>query len=83
MAQASAEKLEHTGPAEKERVFSVPQRKQMASTPEPPLPKGKEQSRQFKAPDRKVGKSQGERERHLGEREGSGRDHGEERWTSE
>ena len=27
MAQTSAEKLEHTGPAEKERVASVPQRK--------------------------------------------------------
>ena len=26
MAQASAEKLEHTGPAEEERVASVPQR---------------------------------------------------------
>ena len=35
MAQASAEKLEHTGPAEKERVASVPQREQLASTPEP------------------------------------------------
>ena len=34
-------KLEHTEPAEKERVASVPQREQMASTPEPPLPKGK------------------------------------------
>ena len=41
MAQASAEKLEHTGPAEKKRVASVPQREQLASTPEPPLPKGK------------------------------------------
>ena len=41
MAQASAEKLEHTGPAEKERVASVPQREQLASTPEPHLPKGK------------------------------------------
>ena len=41
MAQASAEKLEHIGPAEKERVASVPQRKQLARTPEPPLPKGK------------------------------------------
>ena len=41
MAQASAEKLEHTGPAEKERGASVPQREQLASTPEPPLPKGK------------------------------------------
>ena len=41
MAQASAEKLEHTGPAEKERVTSVPQKEQLASTPEPLLPKGK------------------------------------------
>ena len=41
MAQVLVEKLEHTGPAEKERVASVPQRKQMASTPELPLPKGK------------------------------------------
>ena len=39
MAQASAEKLEHTGPAEKERAASVPQREQLASTPEPLLPK--------------------------------------------
>ena len=39
MAQASAEKLEHTGLAEKKRVVSVPQRKRVASTPEPPLPK--------------------------------------------
>ena len=44
MAQTLAEKLEHTGPAEKERVASVPQREQLASTPEPPLPKGKEPS---------------------------------------
>ena len=41
MGQALLEKLEHTGPAEKERVASVPQREQLASTPEPPLPKGK------------------------------------------
>ena len=34
-------KLKHTGPAEKERVASVPQREQLARTPEPPLPKGK------------------------------------------
>ena len=56
MRQASAEKLEHTGPAEKERVASVPQREQLASTPEPPLPKGK---RLTGAPDRKVIESQG------------------------
>ena len=41
MAQDSAEKLEHTGPAGKERVASMPQREQLASTPEPSLPKGK------------------------------------------
>ena len=41
MAQVLVEKLEHTGPAEKERVASVTQRKQMASTPEPPLLNGK------------------------------------------
>ena len=39
-AQASAEKLEHTGHAEKERVASVPQREQLARTPEPSLLKG-------------------------------------------
>ena len=41
MAQASVVKLEHTGPAEKERVALMPQREQLASTPEPPLPKWK------------------------------------------
>ena len=41
MAQASPEKLEKTGPAKKERLASVPQREQLARTPEPPLPKGK------------------------------------------
>ena len=41
MAQALAEKLEHTGPAEKERVASVPQREQLARTPKPPLPETK------------------------------------------
>ena len=40
-SQASAEKLEHTGPADMERVASVPQREQLASMLEPPLPKGK------------------------------------------
>ena len=41
MVQASAEKLEHTGPTEKKRVASVPQGEQLASTPEPYFPKGK------------------------------------------
>ena len=40
MAQSLAEALKHTGPAEKERVTSVPQIEQMASTPESPLPNG-------------------------------------------
>ena len=51
MAQASAEKLKHTGPAaEKERVASVPQREQLARTPEPLLPKEKEQSQDGQEP---------------------------------
>ena len=44
MAQASAERLEHTGPAEKESVASVPQREQLARMSELPLPKGTEPS---------------------------------------
>ena len=39
MAQASAEKLEDTGPDEKKKVVSVLQREQFASTPEPSSPK--------------------------------------------
>ena len=41
MAQASVEKLEHTGLDEKERVALMPQREQLASTPELSLPKPK------------------------------------------
>ena len=41
MAQASAEKLEHTGPAEKKGAASVPQREQLESTLKLSLPKGK------------------------------------------
>ena len=44
MAQASAEKLEYSGPAEKERVVLVPQRaqrEQLASTLEASLSKEK------------------------------------------
>ena len=63
MAQASAEKLEHTGPAEKKRVASVPQREQLARTPEPPFPnKKKQQSRLSRVPDYEGGESQGGRE---------------------
>ena len=41
MMQVLAEKLEHTGPAEKETVASMPHGEELASTPEPPLLKGK------------------------------------------
>ena len=41
MAQASAKNLEHTGPAEKKRLASVPQSEQLASTPGQALPKQK------------------------------------------
>ena len=37
-------KFEHIGPAEKKKVASLPQREQLPSTTEPPLPKGKEPS---------------------------------------
>ena len=79
MGQALAEELEHNESAEKERVASVPQREQLASTPDPPCQKEKEQSRLFKASNREVGESQGERVPHLGEKEGSKREHGEEK----
>ena len=63
------EKLEHTGPAEKERVASVSQSEPLASTTEPLCQKEKEQSHLSRAPDREAGESQGEREPHLGGRE--------------
>ena len=69
MEQGSAEKLEQTGPAEKKRVASLPQREQLARTSEPPFPKEKDQSRLSRVPDHHDGESQGGREPHLGERE--------------
>ena len=70
MAQTSAKKLEHTRSDEKERVVSLPPREQLASTPEPTLPKGTESSVQST---RSWGgrETQGGREPHLGEREGN------------
>ena len=70
MAQASAEKLEHTEPAEKERVALVPQREQLARTPEPPLPKGKGTEPLVQSTRSSGRESKGGREPHLGEREG-------------
>ena len=72
MAQASAEKLEHTGPAQKERVASVPQREQLARTPEPPLRKRKGANPSVQSiRSSGGGESQGGREPHLGEKEGN------------
>ena len=67
MVQASAEKFEHTGPAEKERAAVVPQRQQLAITPQCFCQKEKKQSHLSRSPDREEGESQGEREPHLGE----------------
>ena len=73
--------LEHTGPAGNARAASVPQREQLASTPEPPLPKIKNQSRQSKAPDRKGGGGERVKVRVAPwrERGGSEQKHGEEK----
>ena len=70
MAQASAENLEHTGPAEMKRVASVSQNEQLARTLEPPLPKGKGtepsvQIHRSRSQDREAGESQDELEPHL------------------
>ena len=59
MAQASAEKLVHTGPAEKERAASVPQREQLARTPRPPLPSRKRTELSAQSTRSWEGKSQG------------------------
>ena len=52
--QALAEKLEHTRPAEKEKVASVPQCEQLAKTPERLLSKAKRNKTII--PDRTMGK---------------------------
>ena len=60
MAQASAEKLEYTMPAEKERVVSVPESSWHVHQSRL-CQKEKEHSRLSRASDRKVGESQSER----------------------
>ena len=68
MVHISAEKLEHTGPAEKEKEASVPQKEISWQVRQSRLcQREKEQSRQSKALDRIIGESQGEREAHFGE----------------
>ena len=60
MAQASAEKLEHIGPAEKERVTSVPQRESSWQVRQShPCQKEKERSHRSKTPDRQEEESLG------------------------
>ena len=51
MAQASTEKLEHAGPAEKDRVASVPQKSSWQVRQSRLCQKEKEQSRLSRAPD--------------------------------
>ena len=70
MAQASAEKLEQTGPAE---INEWPQCHRESSWQERrsrPCQKEKEQSRLSRVPDHEEEESQGGREPHLGESEG-------------
>ena len=69
MAQASAEKLEHTGSAEKKRVVSVPESSWQVRQSRL-CRKENEQNRLSRVPDGKIGESQGERAPHLDEREG-------------
>ena len=84
MAQASEEKLEHTGQGEKKIVASVPQREQLASLPGPPLPKGKgTKPRQYRAPDREGERVKVSESRTLARERGrSEREHGEDRMDS-
>ena len=68
MAQTSAEKLKHTGRAEKKRVAVVLQRESSWQIRKIRLCQTeKKQSRLSKAPNREMGESQSEREPHLGE----------------
>ena len=63
-------KTEHTGPAQKERVASVPQREQLARTSELPLPKGKGKQSSVQSTRSCGRESRGGQEPHLGEKEG-------------
>ena len=83
MAQASAEKLEQTGPAEKAKSgLSATERAVGKYAGAALTKKEKEQSCQSRVLDHEEGESQGGREPHLGEKGGSEREHGEERVDS-
>ena len=79
MAQALAEKLEYAGPAEKERVVSVPQREQLESTPEPPFPRGEETEPSARVPNHKREKVKVGESRILVKERRSEREHEKER----
>ena len=68
MAQASAEKLLQTGPAEKKRISVVPQNEQLARTPETLCQKEKELRNQFRSLDFEMGVDQNEQMQHLGKK---------------
>ena len=69
MAQASVEKLEHTGSAEKEKWPQCHRESSWQVRQSYLCQKETEQSRLSKESDRKVGESQDERELHLGKKE--------------
>ena len=75
MAQASVEKFEYTGLAEKERVASVPQGELWKVDQSRLCQKEKEQSRLSKAPDREVGRVKVSDSCTLSRERGSKREH--------
>ena len=81
-AQASAEKLDHTGPPLKERVTSVPQRKQFARKRSRPCQTEKKQSRLSRVRDHERGESRWARAAPGRERGRSKREHREKRVDS-
>ena len=83
MAQTIAEKLKHTGPAEKERVASVQESSWLVRQSRL-CRKEKKRSGLSRVPGRKLGESQDRREPHLGERQGNqGRNMERKEWTSQ
>ena len=70
MAQASAEKLEHTGPLKRKEWPQCHRESSWQERRSHLYQKEMEQSRLSKAPNHEEGESQGGRELHLGEREG-------------
>ena len=70
MAQASAEKLKHTGPAEKKEWPQCHRESSWQVRRSRRYQKEKEQSHLSRVPDHEAGESQGDREPHLGESEG-------------